>query len=85
MPGHGKYQNGSYPNRDTKLGYWRAIQSKYNIKHNNKVIGTKQTLAFYEGQHPTGRWTEWVMHEYYLHENECKDAPELKVILIYKS
>ncbi|XXG60105.1 hypothetical protein AAC387_Pa04g2082 [Persea americana] len=68
-PTYRKYANGSRPNRTTNNGYWKASTADIQIKdEENNDIGTKRTLVFYYGEHPHGRKTNWIMHEYKLME-----------------
>ncbi|CAB4283371.1 unnamed protein product [Prunus armeniaca] len=56
---------GGRPNRTTASGYWKATGSPgYVYSSDNKVIGMKKTMVFYEGKAPTGRKTKWKMNEY---------------------
>ncbi|CAL9753804.1 unnamed protein product [Musa acuminata subsp. burmannicoides] len=73
-----KYPNGSRSNRATEEGYWKSTGRDRNVKFQNRVIGTKKTLVFHEGRPPRGKHTDWIMHEYYIDEKECKGAPGLK-------
>ncbi|RWR90554.1 NAC transcription factor 25-like protein [Cinnamomum micranthum f. kanehirae] len=68
-PTYRKYAKGSRPNRATNNGYWKASTADIQIKdEEDNDIGTKRTLVFYSGEHPHGRKTNWIMHEYKLME-----------------
>ncbi|XP_009403234.2 NAC domain-containing protein 74 isoform X2 [Musa acuminata AAA Group] len=73
-----KYRAGSRSNRATEEGYWKSTGNDRNVKFQNRVIGTKKTLVYYEGRAPRGKRTDWIMHEYDLDEKECKASPGLK-------
>ncbi|XP_010936654.1 NAC domain-containing protein 74 isoform X2 [Elaeis guineensis] len=77
-----KYPNGSRSNRATEAGYWKSTGKDRNVKLHNRVIGTKKTLVFHKGRPPCGKRTDWIMHEYYIAENECKTAPGMKDIFV---
>nr|QSD99848.1 NAC family transcription factor [Melilotus albus] len=56
---------GGRPSRTTSCGYWKATGSpSYVYSSQNKVIGIKKTMVFYNGKAPSGRKTKWKMHEY---------------------
>ncbi|KAJ1408466.1 NAC domain [Sesbania bispinosa] len=56
---------GGRPNRTTGSGYWKATGSPGHVySADNKVIGMKKTMVFYNGKAPSGKKTKWKMHEY---------------------
>lgn len=57
--------HGGRPNRITPSGYWKATGSPcYVFSTNNKIIGLKKTMVFYEGRAPLGKKTKWKLNEY---------------------
>ncbi|RWR80375.1 NAC domain-containing protein [Cinnamomum micranthum f. kanehirae] len=70
-PTYRKSVNGTRPNRTTSNGYWRASTAVTPIEdERNNEIGTKRSLVFHYGDHPHGRKSNWIMHEYKLIENQ---------------
>ncbi|XWS66631.1 hypothetical protein CRYUN_Cryun05aG0216600 [Craigia yunnanensis] len=56
---------GGRPRRLTTTGYWKATGSPGCVySSNNRPIGVKRTMVFYNGRAPNGRKTEWKMNEY---------------------
>ncbi|XP_024016083.1 NAC domain-containing protein 40 [Eutrema salsugineum] len=68
-----KYPHGSQSRRATQLGYWKATGKERSVKSGNQIVGTKRTLVFHIGRAPRGERTEWIMHEYCIH-NAPQDA-----------
>ncbi|KAF7142798.1 hypothetical protein RHSIM_Rhsim05G0037500 [Rhododendron simsii] len=65
VPRQEREARGGRPNRTTASGYWKATGSpNYVYSLDNRVIGMKKTMVFYEGKVPSGRKTEWKMNEY---------------------
>lgn len=65
---------GGRPSRTTGSGYWKATGSpSYVYSSDNRVIGVKKTMVFYNGKAPAGRKTKWKMHEYRAIEMESTD------------
>ncbi|XVE75930.1 hypothetical protein DITRI_Ditri12bG0131200 [Diplodiscus trichospermus] len=56
---------GGRPRRLTTTGYWKATGSPGCVySSNNRPIGVKRSMVFYNGRAPNGRKTEWKMNEY---------------------
>ncbi|KAE8098590.1 hypothetical protein FH972_016642 [Carpinus fangiana] len=63
---------GGRPRRLTTTGYWKATGSpNYVYSSNNRMIGVKRTMVFYNGRAPNGKKTEWKMNEYKAIEGEA--------------
>lgn len=65
-----KYPNGARPNRAAVSGYWKATGTDKAIYSGTKYVGVKKALVFYMGKPPKGNKTDWIMHEYRLHETK---------------
>ncbi|KAF0924493.1 hypothetical protein E2562_010140 [Oryza meyeriana var. granulata] len=68
-----KYVKGRRANRATGAGYWKATGKEKPVavsvpgpRSQSVVVGMKRSLVFYRGKPPTGKKTDWVMHEYRL-------------------
>lgn len=71
-----KYPSGSRTNRATQAGYWKAtgkdkeiFMKSTSFNGRKQLVGMKKTLVFYEGRAPRGLKSNWVMHEYRIHED----------------
>ncbi|XAR69778.1 hypothetical protein NMG60_11001497 [Bertholletia excelsa] len=63
---------GGRPNRLTPLGYWKATGSPgFVVSSNNRIIGWKRTMVFYNGRAPDGKKTEWKMNEFLVIDGEA--------------
>lgn len=75
-----KYPTGLRTNRATESGYWKTTGKDKHIFHGGALVGFKKTLVFYQGRAPRGLKSNWVMHEYRLHNNIPHFTPS-KVLL----
>ncbi|KAF5819616.1 putative transcription factor NAM family [Helianthus annuus] len=65
VPRQEREEQGRRPSRTTASGYWKATGSPtYVYSSENKVIGVKKTMVFYEGKSNKVKKTEWKMNEY---------------------
>ncbi|KAF6158103.1 hypothetical protein GIB67_014897 [Kingdonia uniflora] len=55
-----RYENGVRPQRTAGHGYWKSTGKFAPINE----VGCKRSLLFYIGKTPTGKKTNWIMHEY---------------------
>ncbi|CAH2075772.1 unnamed protein product [Thlaspi arvense] len=75
IPRQEREVRGGRPNRLTTSGYWKATGSPgYVYSSQNRIIGMKRTMVFYQGRAPTGRKTEWKMNEYRAIEGEASSS-----------
>ncbi|BBG97763.1 NAC domain-containing protein 14, partial [Prunus dulcis] len=61
----------------TERGFWKTTGKERVIKGAQGSNGRKKTFIFYEGRVPQCNRTNWVMHEYYLCEDEAIPNPKL--------
>ncbi|KAH7855821.1 hypothetical protein Vadar_029406 [Vaccinium darrowii] len=77
VPRQEKEARGGRPNRLTTTGYWKATGSPgYVYSSDNRIIGWKKTMVFYEGRAPNGIKTEWKMNEYTATDGEFPQLRE---------
>ncbi|KAL0436286.1 UNVERIFIED_CONTAM: NAC domain-containing protein 90 [Sesamum radiatum] len=71
---------GGRPSRTTASGYWKATGSPtYVYSSDNKVIGVKKSMVFYQGKAPAGAKTKWKMNEYRaIKQDLCTSIPMLR-------
>ncbi|KAM3299309.1 hypothetical protein ACQJBY_040682 [Aegilops geniculata] len=87
-----KYPSGTRTNRATAAGFWKATgrDKPVTSSRSRGVIGMRKTLVFYRGRAPSGRKTDWIIHEYRLQTNEhaptqvrnCSLLPLLRSLLL---
>ncbi|KAG5083808.1 hypothetical protein AAZX31_19G165900 [Glycine max] len=73
-----KYPNGVRPNRAAASGYWKATGTDKPIftSCGMKSIAVKKALVFYKGRPPKGSKTDWIMHEYRLHDSTISNSKQ---------
>ncbi|CAN1180448.1 Protein CUP-SHAPED COTYLEDON 2 [Linum perenne] len=66
-----KYPTGLRTNRATEAGYWKTTGRDKEIfcTTSGVLVGMKKTLVFYQGRAPKGQKSNWVIHEFRLHNN----------------
>lgn len=81
IPMQEREARGGRPNRLTNGGYWKATGSPgYVYSSNNRIIGGKRTMVFYNGRAPNGRKTKWKMNEYKSIEGETSSSSSSTVL-----
>lgn len=86
IPRQEKEAKGGRPCRLTSSGYWKATGSP-NIVYswNNRAIGIKRTMVFYNGRAPSGTKTKWKMNEYKAFKEEpsinTNHKPEMQLLM----
>lgn len=65
-----KYPTGTRTNRATATGFWKATGRDKAVRAKagagGLIIGMRKTLVFYQGRAPSGRKSDWIVHEYRL-------------------
>ncbi|KAJ0670714.1 putative transcription factor NAM family [Helianthus annuus] len=80
VPRQQREAQGGRPSRTTASGYWKATGSPtYVYSSDNKVIGVKKTMVFYEGKSRKVKKTEWKMNEYRAIKQELEGTNTLPV------
>ncbi|XP_077242336.1 NAC domain-containing protein 53-like [Tasmannia lanceolata] len=69
-----KYVHGSRKNRSTDLGFWKKTGKDRSVSCNSRTVGMKKTFVFHIGHYPRGNRTDWVMHEYKLHDEKLEQG-----------
>ncbi|XP_051150090.1 protein NTM1-like 9 isoform X2 [Andrographis paniculata] len=55
--------------RESDYGFWRARDEACKIYSSSTITGWRITLDFFEGKHPPGKRTGWLMQEYSITQN----------------
>ncbi|MED6135110.1 hypothetical protein PIB30_043079 [Stylosanthes scabra] len=69
-----KYEKGEKTKRATVNGYWKTTGKDREIKYGDRHVGMKKTLVYHEGRAPTGKRSNWVMHEYRMVDQKLAEA-----------
>ncbi|CAN1180443.1 NAC domain-containing protein 100 [Linum perenne] len=77
-----KYPTGLRTNRATEAGYWKTTGRDKEIfcTTSGVLVGMKKTLVFYQGRAPKGQKSNWVIHEFRLHNNNTSKLQEEWVV-----
>ncbi|KAI4300510.1 hypothetical protein L6164_033880 [Bauhinia variegata] len=73
---------GGRPKRLTTSGYWKATGSPSHVySSDNRIIGMKRTMVFYNGRAPSGKKTDWKMNEYKAIKHETSSSTTAPPVL----